>query len=68
METRKRKSISPVKKGNEMQDSPSPMKKRKVSKGDDATVETDEKLKIEQSIGSIIGRKRKERKKHTKGS
>lgn len=51
-----------------MQDSPSSMKKRKVSKGDDATVETDEKPKIGQSLGSIIGRKRKERKKHTKGS
>jgi len=56
-----------VEEGNEMQENPSPRKKRKMSKCDD-TFKKDEKSKIGNPLGSIIGRKRKEPKKHTKGT
>jgi len=65
--TKTRGSISQVEEGNEMQENPSPRKKRKMSKCDD-TFKKDEKSKIGNPLGSIIGRKRKEPKKHTKGT
>ncbi|KAF9442502.1 RNA-binding domain-containing protein [Macrolepiota fuliginosa MF-IS2] len=57
---RKTRSESPEKK--EKTDSSSPQKKRRISVGHEAE-QTDSKPKAGQSIGSIIGRKRKERKK-----
>lgn len=67
MKTKARRSTSQVEEGNEMQENPSPRKKRKISKCDD-TFKKDENSKIENPLGSIIGRKRKERKKHAKGT
>ncbi|KXN82917.1 hypothetical protein AN958_02000 [Leucoagaricus sp. SymC.cos] len=72
IEFKKRKATTEksVKKETETQDSPSPRKKSKLSIGDKNSggSEKDEKHKLGQSIGSIIGRKRKERRKSKKGS
>lgn len=62
---RKARSISPVKE-KEDQGTPSPKKKRRTSTDGEAK-KIDEKPGTGQSIGSIIGRKRKERKKNRKG-